>query len=146
MRDSDDFEIAHDNIDRFLIRLELLEREAFDVLLDSGDRVENVLDAQPQLSRRQAPPRRGSDRGAALQRGGGNELDLSSDPLSRLALKSDEVEQPDRLGELDEHVDSAVLARFVPRDRAEHRHARRAERVQQRLRMPRPARTEAAVQ
>ena len=43
---ADDFEIAHYSIDGFLIRLELFEREAFDVLLDSRDRAEDVFDAQ----------------------------------------------------------------------------------------------------
>jgi hypothetical protein len=52
---ADDFEIAHDSIDGFLIRLELFECEAFDVLLDSRDRVEDIRDAQPPLS--SSPPR-----------------------------------------------------------------------------------------
>ena len=62
----DNFEIADNGVDSLLIRLELLETQTADVLLDFADRFEYVLGAQAPFSRRQQPPREGSCRAAAV--------------------------------------------------------------------------------
>ena len=60
----DDFKVTDNGVYSLLIRLELLETQTADVLLDFGDRFEDVLGAQAPFSRRQQPPREGFDREA----------------------------------------------------------------------------------
>jgi hypothetical protein len=48
---ADDLKVADNSVDGFLVRLEFFERQAFDVPLDLGDCIEDVLDAQPPFSR-----------------------------------------------------------------------------------------------
>ena len=62
---ADHFEIAHDRIDRLAIVLELFEGQAGNVGFDAGHCVDDILDAEPPVSRRQEPPREGSGREAA---------------------------------------------------------------------------------
>ena len=62
---ADDLEVPDNRVDGLLIRFELFDGQAFDVPLDSRDGLENVLDPQAPLPRRQPPPRRESCRGAA---------------------------------------------------------------------------------
>jgi hypothetical protein len=61
---ADDFEVADNSIDSFLIVAELLEIQATDVPFDLGNRIDNVLDAEPPFSRRQQRPRVGFGREA----------------------------------------------------------------------------------
>ena len=62
---ADDLEVADNRVDGLLVRLKLFERQTLDISLDSGDRLEDVLDAQSAFPRRQPPPRRESGPEAA---------------------------------------------------------------------------------
>jgi hypothetical protein len=62
---ADHLEVPDDRVNCFFVGLELFEREALNLPFDPGDRIEDVFNAHPPFSRRHAPPRRGSDRGAA---------------------------------------------------------------------------------